>query len=85
MARMAMARWLLAASEPVQQPCGRALASPGEGTEPLPSMGVLQAPLFVFLRRWVLERLPTLTAVAAIVLVYFWMVRTRCQPHTASS
>ena len=44
-------------------------------------MSALQAPLFVFLRRFVLDRLPTLTAVAAIVLVYFWMVRTcQCPP-----
>jgi hypothetical protein len=36
---------------------------------------LLQAPLFVFLRRAALDRLPTLTALFAGVVVFFWMVR----------
>jgi hypothetical protein len=37
---------------------------------------LLQAPLFVFLRRAALDRLPTLTAMMAGMIVFFWMVRT---------
>ena len=44
---------------------------------------LLQAPLFLFLRRAAMERLPTLTALFAGVIVFFWMVRSRsciCRP-----
>ena len=45
---------------------------------------LLQAPLFLFLRRAAMERLPTLTALFAGVIVFFWMVRSRsciCRPY----
>lgn len=46
---------------------------------------LLQAPLFVFLRKAALERLPTLTAMFAGVIVFFWMVRPLAAPVVSTS